>query len=177
MTLPSPNPASYLPGLSSSGDVLQVSGEARIVYAEEASGSGGDPALSGSTGKYVRIDVLAVVEAQAASPLRMRMKELSPYSPAVPSPAQQPKQPKQQPKQQPMQQPQQPQQQQVGSFLLRCTEAVDVAVGVKAFRFTPADPVGSEVAGASNTGESDGQRKALAWIPGQVGTGGAGASV
>ena len=133
-----------------------MSGEARIVYAEET--SGGDPALSGSNGKYVRIDVLAVVEAQAASPLRMQMEELSPYSPAVPSLGQQ---------------QQQQQQQQVGSFLVQCTEALDVASGVKAFRFEPASRAVAEVAGAKSKGNGDGQQKekALAWIPGQVGRG------
>eukprot|EP00752_Nemacystus_decipiens_P018245 g16373.t1 len=137
------------------GDILQVSGEARIVYAEEASG-GGDPALSGSTGKYVRIHVLAVVEARAASPLRMRMEELSPYSPAVPPP--------------PQHQQRQQQQRQVGSFLVRCTEALDVASGVKAFRFELAEPATAEVARAQSNGNGNGQGKALAWIPGQYAT-------
>lgn len=146
-----PTPASHLPGLSVAGDVLQVSGEARIVYEEEHNG-GDDPALSGSTGKYVRIDVLAVIEAQAASPLRMRMEELSPYSPAVPSPAQQ-----------------QQQQQPTASFLVRCTQALDVASGVKAFRFEPV--VAAEAAGTPNKGDDGGKGKALAWNPGQVGEG------
>lgn len=147
---PSPTPTPPF-----SGDVLQVSGEARIVYAEDTSGGGsnGDPALSDSTGKYVRIDVLAVVEARAASPLRMRMVELSPFSPVVPSPDDQ-------------RQQEQEQQQQVGSFLVQCTETLDVARGVKAFRF---EPVGAPVAGAPSKGSDDGQGKALTWIPGQVG--------
>lgn len=129
--------------LPSPGDVLQVSGEAHIVYGEDAEGGGGT-----LTGKHVRVDVRAVVEAKQANPLRMIMKELSPFNPPLPASStavgfgdgaglDQSKQ---------------------AMHLMRCREVLDVATGVKAFRFEPA---------ALNAAGKDGD-SSLAWTPGQV---------
>ncbi|CAM9896778.1 unnamed protein product, partial [Choristocarpus tenellus] len=58
------------------GDVLQVTGEARIIW-------GGDhfPGMGSGPSKHVEIKVLAVIEALAANPHRMRMVEMSPFNP------------------------------------------------------------------------------------------------
>lgn len=59
------------------GDVLQISGEARIIWGDQSISGGEGPA------KHVEIKVLEAIEAKAANPLRMRMKELSPFGPPV----------------------------------------------------------------------------------------------
>lgn len=112
--------------------MLQVSGEAHILWGED------------DASKDVRVKVLAVLEAKAANPLRMTMRELSPFNPPVSvltgavatgqSAAAQ----------------------QQGQRVVQCTEVVDVAKGVKSFRFQAAE---SAPGGLPS------------WTPGQVGTG------
>lgn len=103
-----------------------------------------------TTGKHIRIDVLSVVEAKGANPLRMKMKELSPFNPPLPVP------------------PElsgdgfgdgaERQQRQTDNHLMRCSEVLDVAAGVKSFRFQPSTALG---------GGGDAE-KLLTWTPGQA---------
>lgn len=132
-----------------SGDVLQVSGEAHVVWAEDENSPVFPP--GGSTGKHVRIDVLAVVEAKGAYPLRMRMKELSPFNPPLPANT----------KTSGLDGTGQ-QEEQRHNFVMRCKEVVDAASGVKSFRFEPAALVGAGDKGG------DEKNKDPAWTPGQV---------
>lgn len=131
------------------GDVLQVSGEAHIMWEEDEGVSGIN--AGATTGKHIRIDVLSVVEAKGANPLRMKMKELSPFNPPLPVP------------------PElsgdgfgdgaeRQQRQTEDNHLMRCSEVLDVAAGVKSFRFQPSTASG----GGGDT------EKLLAWTPGQA---------
>lgn len=139
--------------------MLQVSGEAHIVYETEEGNTPID--LGASTGKHVRINILAVQEAKGANPLRMRMKELSPFNPAIPihkrsrltasdgvaggaSSSE---------------------------HLMQCVEVVDVAAGIKSFRFQPHRRERTCTAGKPCSDDADGYEekgKLLSWTPGQV---------
>ncbi|CAN0332226.1 unnamed protein product, partial [Discosporangium mesarthrocarpum] len=77
-----------------SGDVLHVTGEARIIWEDDTNPAAprtnrGGPSRSGSTSpskKSIEIKVLEVVHAHAANPLRLVLAELSPFNPPVPLP-------------------------------------------------------------------------------------------
>lgn len=131
-----------------------MSGKAHIVY-EEGEGAAPDFEARGrnNTGKHVRIDVLSVVEAKGATPLRMRLKELSPFNPPLPKISHGT-----------IGEKGQQQVEEKNNHLMRCTEVLDVASGVKSFRFEPV------AAGAlAGSGGGDGESKdAPTWTPGQV---------
>lgn len=105
-----------------------------------------------TTGKHIRIDVLAVIEAKGANPLRMKMKELSPFNPPLPVP------PKLVPGDGVGGGAELQQRQQEDNHLMRCSEVLDAATGVKSFRFQPSTALG----GVDDT------EKLLGWTPGQV---------
>lgn len=119
---------------------MQVSGEARIICGDQPIPGGEGPA------KHVEIKVFEVVEAKAANPLRMRMKELSPFSPPVRISARY--------------LANRPAGDAGGNLdsaqkqhLVRCEEILDAAEGIKSFRFK------------SVQGE-----RLPPWTPGQVGS-------
>lgn len=118
--------------------MLQVSGEAHIIWEDS------NNPFEEQRSKHVEIKVLAVVEAKAANPFRMRMKELSPFSPSVPVSAA-------------SLAGAGPRDSSVESaatqkrYLVRCTEILEAASGVKSFQF-----------------EATGDDQLPHWMPGQV---------
>lgn len=135
-----------------------MSGKAQIVWKDGYYGGT-------STGKYVRVEVTAVVEAKGANPLRMEMRELSPFNPALPASlatmaagrgktAQTHSCGNERQGTEQQTQKQQQQQHQQERHLVRCAGVVEVAKGVKSFQF--------KASGCAGAGDLP------TWTPGQV---------
>lgn len=129
-------------GLIFTGDVLQVSGEAHIIWGDARYGG------TATGNKHVRVKVLAVVGAKGANPLRMKVKELSPFSPPLP-PGMMATMADEDHRNS------EKAETNLNQLVVRCKEVIGVAEGVKSFRFEAATCCGG--------------RDLPAWTPGQVG--------